>query len=165
MRPAAAAAAAAAAAGALAARQGPGCGCERDPEEPRPDMEEVAWKDLQPKVEVLALKVGMTTVFATDGSTEPASLLQVLPATIVQFLEFGKALVAYGAAADVKDSCCFAVGVEALDPHRAYMPAADYVLGQIIDASALVGAARLTVIGRPKKKGFEGVMQRHGFKG
>lgn len=44
-------------------------------------------------------------------------------------------------------------------------PAADYVLGQILDASALVGAARVTVKGRPKKKGFEGVMQRHGFKG
>lgn len=44
-------------------------------------------------------------------------------------------------------------------------PAADYVLGQILDVSALVGAARVNVKGRPKKKGFEGVMQRHGFKG
>lgn len=48
------------------------------------------------QIEVLALKVAMTSVFASDGSTVPATLLQVLPATIVQFLEYGKALVAFG---------------------------------------------------------------------
>ncbi|CDJ31560.1 50S ribosomal protein L3, putative [Eimeria mitis] len=161
----------------------------RDPEEPRPDVEEVAWKDMKPKVEVLALKVGMTSLFASDGTTEAATLLQVIPATIVQFLEYGKALVAFEdplhnhrflrrsvlgvlqrvgssgsatstAGARSSGSC----GSSTMAAVYA-QPAADYVLGQIIDASALVGAARVTIKGRPKKKGFEGVMQRHGFKG
>ena len=44
-------------------------------------------------------------------------------------------------------------------------PAADYVLGQVLDASTLIGATKVTVIGQPKMKGFMGVMQKHGFKG
>ncbi|XP_026193886.1 50S ribosomal protein L3, chloroplastic [Cyclospora cayetanensis] len=161
----------------------------RDPEEPRPELFDVRWKDSEPKVEVLALKVSMTCVFAPDGTTEPATLLQVLPATIVQFLEHGKALVAYddplhshrflrrsvlgilqrvgssgsgattaGASTNNSTGSGNMIAVHA-------QPATDYVLGQILDASALIGAARVTVKGRPKKKGFEGVMQRHGFKG
>lgn len=48
------------------------------------------------QLQILALKLCMTCVFAPDGTREPATLLQVLPSTIVQFLEHGKALVAYG---------------------------------------------------------------------
>ncbi|CDJ68968.1 50S ribosomal protein L3, putative [Eimeria necatrix] len=161
----------------------------RDPEEPRPELQDLRWKDSEPKVEILALKVGMTSVFASDGTTEPATLLQVLPATIVQFLEHGKALVAYddplhshrflrrsvlgvlqrvgssgSGTSTAGSSSRNSISNSSLAAISA-QPAADYVLGQILDVSALVGAARVNVKGRPKKKGFEGVMQRHGFKG
>ncbi|KAL8271012.1 hypothetical protein Esti_005053 [Eimeria stiedai] len=165
----------------------------RDPDEPRPEVFDVRFKDTQPKVEVLALKVEMTCLFTPDGRSEPATLLQVLPATIVQFLEFGKALVSYddplhshrfvrrstlgvlqrvgssssstssgGGSSSGSSSRSSSSGTLAAVYAQ---PAAEYVLGQVLDVSCLLGATHVTVQGPPKKKGFEGVMQRHGFKG
>ncbi|KAL8448442.1 hypothetical protein Emed_003776 [Eimeria media] len=135
----------------------------------------------------------MTRVFAPDGRSEPATLLQVLPSTIVQFLEFGKAVVAYddplhshrfvrrsalgvlqrvgsssssttSGGGSTSGSSSRSSGSSTLAAVYA-QPAAEFVLGQILDVSCLLGATHVTIQGPPKKKGFEGVMQRHGFKG
>ncbi|PHJ15197.1 50s ribosomal protein l3, partial [Cystoisospora suis] len=67
----------------------------RSPDDPRDYLFDIQWPDQKPTIEVLARKVDMTACFAPDGQAEPVTLLQILPATLVEFLEYGKAVVSY----------------------------------------------------------------------
>ncbi|PFH36476.1 putative 50S ribosomal protein L3 [Besnoitia besnoiti] len=143
----------------------------RSPDDPRDYLLDIRWPDQKPEIELLARKIDMTACFSPDGQAEPVTLLQVLPATIVQFLEYGKAVVSYDMP---KRRRLFVrrptlgklqrVGATGFETATVTVrPPNEFILGQILDVSSLMGAKRVHVRALKKGKGFQGTVTRFGF--
>nr|PUA87264.1 putative 50S ribosomal protein L3 [Toxoplasma gondii TgCATBr9] len=143
----------------------------RAPDDPRDYLFDIRWPDQKPEIELLARKIDMTACFSPDGQAEPVTLLQVLPATIVQFLEYGKAVVSYDLPRRrrlfVKRPTLGKlqrVGATGFETATVTVrPPNEFVLGQILDVSSLLGAKRVHVRAVKKGKGFQGTVSRFGF--
>ncbi|KEP65069.1 UNVERIFIED_CONTAM: 50S ribosomal protein L3, putative [Hammondia hammondi] len=143
----------------------------RAPDDPRDYLFDIRWPDQKPEIELLARKIDMTACFSPDGQAEPVTLLQVLPATIVQFLEYGKAVVSYDLPRRrrlfVKRPTLGKlqrVGATGFETATVTVrPPNEFVLGQILDVSSLLGAKRVHVRAVKKGKGFQGTVSRYGF--
>lgn len=124
---------------------------------------------------ILGKKVGMTSVFAADGTLVPVTVLEVGPCVITQV----KTL-------NVDGYNAVQVGFEAKDLKRCTKPAAghfvksgdtgfanlcefkvdapeDYEPGQVLGLDLLAPGDKVNVSGTSKGRGFQGTIKRHGF--
>jgi large subunit ribosomal protein L3 len=108
---------------------------------------------------ILATKVGMTQVYAEDGSISPVTVLEVGPCTVdlVRTTENDK----YDA---VKMSLNRGGKIVASRESR-IEPGESYESGQPLDAPFIEVGGKVDVIGTSKGRGFAGVMKRHNFHG
>lgn len=130
-----------------------------------------------PRKALLGRKLGMTQVWDDNG--------RVVPITVVQV---GTNVVTQVRTEDNDGYSAVQIGFEDIDPRRVTKPllghfekagvapkrhvaefrtsdAADYALGQELEASVFEVGQVVDVTGTSKGKGFAGVMKRHGFKG
>lgn len=133
--------------------------------------------DTAPRKALLGRKLGMTQVWDDNG--------HVVPITVVQV---GTNVVTQVRTEDNDGYSAVQIGFEDIDPRRVTKPllghfekagvspkrhvaefrtadAADYALGQELEASVFEVGQNVDVTGTTKGKGFAGVMKRHGFKG
>lgn len=126
---------------------------------------------------LIGKKLGMTQVFTRDGRCVPVTVIKVGPCTVLQ--KKTKEKDGYSA---------LQIGFEQMPARRCNKPKlghfrkADrgafrkivefrteevdsYELGQQIDLEAFNAGDRVTVTGRSKGRGFQGVVKRHGFGG
>ncbi|MGH3159770.1 MAG: 50S ribosomal protein L3 [Streptosporangiaceae bacterium] len=126
---------------------------------------------------VLGTKLGMTQIFADDG--------KLVPVTVVAA---GPCVVTAVRTPDADGYSAVQLGYGEIDPRRVNKPeaghfaragvtprrylvelrtdgAAQYTLGQEVDASAFQPGELVDVTARSKGKGTAGVMKRHGFRG
>jgi large subunit ribosomal protein L3 len=122
-------------------------------------------------------KLGMTSLFASNGKYVPVTVLEVGPCVITQIkkdeTDGYKALqLGFGAKKESKTTkplkghfkksgeACFATLKEvAVDNPE------DYKLGQTVGAEIFAVGEKVNVTGTTKGRGFSGVMKRHGFSG
>jgi large subunit ribosomal protein L3 len=126
---------------------------------------------------VLGTKLGMTQVFADDG--------RMVPVTVVAA---GPCVVTAVRTPDSDGYSAVQIGYGEIDPRKVTRPAAghfakagvtprrylvelrtdnaaDYTLGQEVNAETFTAGELVDVTATSKGKGFAGVMKRHGFKG
>jgi large subunit ribosomal protein L3 len=126
---------------------------------------------------VLGTKLGMTQVWDENGKLVPVTVVQAGPNVVTQVRSVE---------ADGYDAVQLAYGQ--IDPRKVSKPlrghfekagvtprrhlaelrtgdAADYTVGQEIDASVFAAGQKGDVVGTTKGKGTAGVMKRHGFHG
>jgi len=126
---------------------------------------------------MLGVKVGMTRVFAEDGTAVPVTVLSLEPNVVTQVRTdevdgYSAVQIAYG---DVKprNSTMPVIahdakaGTTPKRHHREFRvdDASGYELGQSITVEAFEGCAFVDVVGTSRGKGFAGGMKRHGYKG
>jgi large subunit ribosomal protein L3 len=123
---------------------------------------------------LLGKKLGMTQVFADDGSIVPVTVLRVGPCVVTQIRTAkrdGYEAVQLG----------FEESKRLNSPRRGHqrpagsslrylreVPATDgaeYDVGQVYDCSIFEPGQKVDVTGTSKGKGFAGVVKRHGFRG
>lgn len=128
---------------------------------------------------LLAKKIGMTRVFAPDGTALPVTVLQAGPAavTFVRPLTEGKTNVQVGAfpakekhvrkpqRGHLRDLPLFRTLREFRLPAEALAEAGLPKRGDVITVSAFSAGDRVNVSGSTKGRGFAGVVKRHGFRG
>ncbi|EKX72627.1 50S ribosomal protein L3, putative [Theileria equi strain WA] len=144
----------------------------RDVEAPRPYLWKTRWPETDKKIQLRAKKHGVGQIWSPDGVVETVTALHVLPCTICEFMEFGYAMVSYGKPLwerhwnpRPKMGKLLKICANNADLFPVKLqPPHDFVLGQILDASAFVGCTHVRVTGITKGKGFAGVIKRHGFK-
>ena len=126
---------------------------------------------------VLGTKLGMTQVWDEDGNIVPVTVVQAGPCVVTQVRS-----------QDVDGYDAVQIEYGAIDPRKVTKPlkghfekagvtprrhlvelrtndAAEYELGQEIDASIFEAGQKVDVVGTTKGKGNAGVMKRHGFAG
>lgn len=109
---------------------------------------------------ILATKVGMTQVYAEDGSINPVTVLEVGPCTVD--------LVRSSAGKDTYDAVKMSLtrGGKVIASRESRIAADDsYEPGQELDAPFIEVGGKVDVIGTSKGRGFSGVMKRHNFHG
>ena len=124
---------------------------------------------------LIGRKVGMTQLFADDGSLQPATVIQVEPNVVVGVRTAerdGYAAVVLGAdplrAGRVTRPYAgqFSGGVA---PRRHLVEVRDFdgapSVGDTLGVELFAGHTAVDVQGTSKGKGFQGVMKRHGFHG
>jgi large subunit ribosomal protein L3 len=130
------------------------------------------------KMGILGQKLGMTQVFAADGSRVPVTVVRAGPCVVVQKKDGGKdGYAALTLGLDDKPlrltnrperGVAKKAGVEPkrflrevrLDDVSAYQPGQTIAVAEVLHAGDHVD-----VIGTSKGKGFQGVMKRHNFSG
>ena len=122
---------------------------------------------------VIGRKVGMTSVFAEDGTMVPVSVLAVEPNTVTALRTpetDGYSAVQLGAGT-VKNLTKPRAGqlknLPSVRDAREFRvdDVADYEVGQTVDVSLFAEGDVVDVTGVSKGKGFAGTMKRHGFHG
>ncbi|MDO5662499.1 MAG: 50S ribosomal protein L3 [Brachybacterium sp.] len=126
---------------------------------------------------VLGTKVGMTQVWDENGKLVPVTVVQAGPCVVTQVR-----------ATETDGYDAVQIGYGQIDPRKVTKPlkghfekagvtprrhlvelrtsdAADYSVGQEIDASVFEAGQKVDVVGTTKGKGTAGVMKRHGFAG
>uniref|UniRef100_A0A3B0MV22 Large ribosomal subunit protein uL3c n=1 Tax=Theileria annulata TaxID=5874 RepID=A0A3B0MV22_THEAN len=166
----------------------------KDPKQPRDYLWKTRWPETAKMVQLRAIKHGVGQITSPDGIVETVTALRVLPCTILQFMDFGYALVSYGTFNKyatsllkfIKQIFNENIGKPLWTRHWnnrpelgklikisannaetfpvKLQPPQDYVLGQLVDVSSFVGCTHAKVTGITKGKGFQGVIKRHGFK-
>jgi len=126
-------------------------------------------------VTLLGTKLGMTRVYAEDGSIVPVTVIEVTPNVVTQVRTpevDGYAAVQVGAVeAKVRTTPISMMahdhkaGTSPKRHHREFRTDEAYELGQQLGVRDLEGVEYVDVIGTSKGKGFAGGMKRHGFKG
>jgi large subunit ribosomal protein L3 len=124
---------------------------------------------------LIGKKVGMTSVFASDGTLVPVTVLEVGPCVITQVKTVktdGYNAVQMGFGPKKLERCTrpvaghFAkvgdVGYTVLREFRVDDPEA-YEPGQSIGLDQLTPGDKVTVTGTSKGRGFQGTIKRHGF--
>lgn len=126
---------------------------------------------------VLGTKLGMTQVWDEDGNIVPVTVVQAGPCVVTQvrsqdFDGYDAVQIAYGAIDPRKVTKPLKGHFEkaGVTPRRHLVElrtndAAEYELGQEIDASIFEAGQKVDVVGTTKGKGNAGVMKRHGFAG
>lgn len=108
---------------------------------------------------ILATKVGMTQVYAEDGSINPVTVLEVGPCTVD---------LVRTAERDEYDSVKMSLtrGGKVVASRESRIAEGDsYEPGQALDAPFIEVGGKVDVIGTSKGRGFSGVMKRHNFAG
>jgi large subunit ribosomal protein L3 len=126
---------------------------------------------------LLGIKLGMTQVWDANNRLVPVTAIKVDPNVVTQIRT-----------EDADGYVAIQIAAGAIDPRKVTKPlaghfakagvtprrhiteirtadAADYTLGQEIDASVFEAGQLVDVVGTSKGKGFAGVMKRHNFKG
>jgi large subunit ribosomal protein L3 len=129
---------------------------------------------------LIGRKLGMTRVFAEDGTVVPVSVIEVIPNTVARVRTperdgYSAVQLAYGEISPRKvnkplSGQYAAAGVNPrrhiaelrLDDESA---TAEYEVGQELTAEIFADGNYVDVTGTSKGKGFAGTMKRHGFKG
>ena len=126
---------------------------------------------------VLGTKLGMTQVWDENGKLVPVTVVQAGPNVVTQIRSieadgYDAVQVAYGQIDPRKVSKPLKGHFEkaGVTPRRHLAElrtsnAADFTLGQEIDASVFEAGQKVDVVGTSKGKGTAGVMKRHGFAG
>ena len=126
---------------------------------------------------VLGTKLGMTQVWDEDGNIVPVTVVQAGPCVVTQVRSqdvdgYDAVQIAYGAIDPRKVTKPLKGHFEkaGVTPRRHLVElrtndAAEYELGQEIDASIVEAGQKVDVVGTTKGKGNAGVMKRHGFAG
>ncbi|MEO0482650.1 MAG: 50S ribosomal protein L3 [Planctomycetota bacterium] len=130
-------------------------------------------------VELLGTKLGMTRIYAEDGSVVPVTVIALGPCVVTQIKTAendGYSAVQLGVG-EIKprNSSMALIGHDhkaGVGPKRRHgefrieaSEEGSYELGQELTVSALEGVTFVDVVGTSKGKGFQGGMKRHGFKG
>lgn len=108
---------------------------------------------------ILATKVGMTQVYAEDGSISPVTVLEVGPCTVDLVRTAGQ---------DQYDAVrmSLARGGKVVASRESRIESGDsYESGQQLEAPFIEVGGKVDVIGTSKGRGFAGVMKRHNFHG
>ncbi len=124
---------------------------------------------------LLGTKVGMTQIFAADGTVVPVTVIQAGPCVVTQKKTVGTdgydaTQIAFG---DVKPKklnkpLLGHLKKAGVSPkaHLVEVPGpSDLAVGDVVDVSAFVEGDLIKVTGVSKGKGFQGVVKRHGFMG
>ena len=126
---------------------------------------------------VLGTKLGMTQVWDENGKLVPVTVVQAGPCVVTQVRSvetdgYDAVQIAYGAIDPRKVTKPLKGHFEkaGVTPRRHLVElrtpnAADFSLGQEIDATIFEAGEKVDVIGTSKGKGTAGVMKRHGFAG
>ena len=122
---------------------------------------------------VIGRKVGMTSVFAEDGTMVPVSVVEIEPNTVTALRTAendGYTAVQLGTGTQKKLTRPRAGQLKGLPPvkHTREFRLDDlsgYSIGQKLDVSLFAEGEEVDVTGTSKGKGFAGTMKRHGFKG
>lgn len=126
---------------------------------------------------VLGTKLGMTQVWDENGKLVPVTVVQAGPNVVTQVRSvetdgYDAVQIAYGQIDPRKVSKPLKGHFEkaGVTPRRHLVElrtgdAADYTVGQEIDASVFEAGQKVDVVGTSKGKGTAGVMKRHGFAG
>ncbi len=125
---------------------------------------------------LLGRKVGMTQVFAKDGSVIPCTAIEVGPCRVIQVktqAQDGYEAVQIGFAPKAKGTNKPARGHFAkhnLPPMRylrEFRPTGEKALaeGEVLTVDLFKEGERVDVVGTTKGRGFTGVIKRHGFAG
>jgi len=126
---------------------------------------------------LLGKKLGMSQVFADDGSVAPVTLLEMGPCTVLQVKVpekdgYSSVQVGFG---DKKKSRVKkpeqGIAKKAKTEPKQFVreiplpPEGELALGDQLTVKLFEGIGRVDVTGVSKGKGFQGVMKRHGFRG
>ncbi|GGA73205.1 50S ribosomal protein L3 [Pseudoclavibacter endophyticus] len=126
---------------------------------------------------LLGTKLGMTQVWDDNGNFVPVTVIQVPTNVVTQVLSEAKqgysAIQIAAGAIDPRKVNKPAAGIFAaadVTPRRHLTEvrtadAADYTVGQELDATVFEAGSKVDVVGTSKGKGFAGVMKRHNFSG
>ena len=126
---------------------------------------------------VLGTKLGMTQVWDENGKLVPVTVVQTGANVVTQIRSvetdgYDAVQIAYGQIDPRKVSAPLKGHFEkaGVTPRRHLVElrtvnAADYTVGQEIDASVFESGQKVDVVGTSKGKGTAGVMKRHGFAG
>ncbi len=135
--------------------------------------------DINSKVSkgMLGTKLGMTQVWDEDNKLIPVTVVKADPNVVTQLRSeetdgYTAVQIAYGQIDPRRVTKPLAGHFEkaGVTPRRHLVElrtsdAADYSLGQEIDASIFAAGQKVDVVGTTKGKGFAGAMKRHGFAG
>lgn len=128
---------------------------------------------------LIGTKVGMTQLFADDGSLFPTTVIEITPNVVValRMLErdgYSAVVIGSGVLRDKHVSKPYGGQFsEGIEPVRHLVEIRDFQLlegespevGDTIGVELFVGASTVNVSGTSKGKGYQGVMKRHGFAG
>jgi large subunit ribosomal protein L3 len=138
---------------------------------------ELTGQKATPVAGVLGTKLGMTQVWDENGKLVPVTVVQTGANVVTQIRSvetdgYDAVQIAYGQIDPRKVSKPLKGHFEkaGVTPRRHLVElrtvdAADYTLGQEIDASVFEAGQKVDVVGTSKGKGTAGVMKRHGFAG
>ena len=138
---------------------------------------ELTGQKATPVAGVLGTKLGMTQVWDENGKLVPVTVVQTGANVVTQVRSvetdgYDAVQIAYGQIDPRKVSKPLKGHFEkaGVTPRRHLVElrtadAADYSLGQEIDASVFEAGQKVDVVGTSKGKGTAGVMKRHGFAG
>jgi large subunit ribosomal protein L3 len=121
---------------------------------------------------LIGRKVGMTQVFAEDGTMVPVSVLSIEPNTVTELRTLerdGYTAVQLGAGIARRTSKPRAGQLKDLPRVRDVREfrvddVADYTVGQVLDVSLFAAGEAVDVTGLSKGKGFAGTIKRHHFR-
>ncbi len=121
---------------------------------------------------ILGRKLGMTSVFADDGTLVPVSVVAVEPNTVTALRTAdrdGYTAVQIGTGKARRLTKPRAGQLKDLPPVRDVREfrvddVAEYQVGQVVDVSLFAPGDEVDVIGVSKGKGFAGTVKRHGFR-
>ncbi|MEK7582997.1 MAG: 50S ribosomal protein L3 [Patescibacteria group bacterium] len=102
---------------------------------------------------LIGKKLGMTQVFANDGTVTPVTVIHAEPISVTQLRTVEK---------DRYEAVQYVYGKNRKE-HR--IAAAETKVGDKVDVSAFTPGDIVKVTGNAKGKGFQGAVKRHGFAG
>lgn len=123
---------------------------------------------------ILGRKIGMTSVFATNGKITPVTVIEVKPNVVSQIKTKEKdgyeaiQLAAFDKREKLSNKPATGHLKKANTTPKRFLKEfrgvniSDYQLGQVIDASIFTVGEMVDVTGTSKGKGFQGVIKRHG---
>ena len=124
---------------------------------------------------ILGTKIGMTQVFANDGTVVPVTRVQAGPCQIVQVKNGGKdntkaVQIGFGSKPAYRMSKPVAGHLQGLEMSAwlkdfAVETTGDVKRGDVITVATFAPGDAVSVIGTSKGKGFAGVVKRHHFHG
>ena len=103
---------------------------------------------------LIGKKLGMTQVFADDGTVTPVTVIHAEPITVTQIRSVDK---------DRYEAVQYGYGKKKRKEHRTL--ATGTAVGDKVDVSAFKTGDIVKVTGNAKGKGFQGAVKRHGFAG
>jgi large subunit ribosomal protein L3 len=108
---------------------------------------------------ILATKVGMTQVYAEDGSISPVTVLEVGPCSVDLVRTTDRDKYEAVKMSLTRNGKTIASRESRVESSDGYEP------GQALDAPFIEVGGKVDVIGTSKGRGFAGVMKRHNFAG